>query len=54
LRTFMRSSLDLLCIEDCLLEGEAIPAALREATLEEHRFVAGVAQSSSAELYSFF
>lgn len=54
LRTFMRSSLDLLCIEDCLVDGEAVPEALREATVDEHRFVAGAALSSSAELYSFF
>jgi carbamoyltransferase len=54
LRTFLRSALDLLCIEDCLLEAVAVPAALREAGLEEHRFVVGPALSSSSELYSFF
>lgn len=54
LRTFLRSSLDLLCIEDCLVEAEAIPPGLREAAVEEQVFVAGGATGSSAELYSFF
>ncbi|AOW88287.1 carbamoyltransferase N-terminal domain-containing protein [Streptomyces olivaceus] len=54
LRTFLRSSLDLLCLENVLVDAASIPSGLREAAVEEHRFVAGAGLQQGAELYSFF
>ncbi|EFE71574.1 carbamoyltransferase family protein [Streptomyces viridosporus] len=54
LRTFLRSSLDLLCLEDLLVDAASVPAELREAATEEHRFVAGAGLRQGGELYSFF
>jgi carbamoyltransferase len=54
LRTFLRSSLDLLCLEDVLVHAESVPPPLREAAVEEHRFVAGAGLQQSAEVYDFF
>lgn len=54
LRTFLRSSLDLLCLEDLLVDAASVPGELREAATEEHRFVAGAGLRQGSELYSFF
>lgn len=54
LRTFLRSSLDVLCLEDVLVDAASIPGELREAAVEEHRFVAGAGLQQGGELYSFF
>jgi carbamoyltransferase len=54
LRTFLRSSLDLLCIEDFVIDAKAVPAGLREAAAEDQCFVGGGDSQSSRELYSFF
>ncbi len=54
LRTFLRSSIDLLCVEDLLVDAEAASGDLREAAHEEQRFVGSGGGTSSGELYSFF
>ena len=54
LRTFLRSSLDLLCVEDLLVDADAASARLREAAHEDQRFVGAGGSTSGGELYSFF
>lgn len=54
LRTFLRSSIDLLCIENILVSADRIDPELRAAANEEHRFVVGAGSGSTDELYSFF
>ncbi|MEO3812931.1 carbamoyltransferase N-terminal domain-containing protein [Sphaerisporangium sp. B11E5] len=54
LRTFLRSSLDLLCLENVLVDAREIGEGLREAAREEHRFVAGAGLQTGREVYSFF
>ena len=54
LRTFLRSSLDLLCLEDLLVDAASVTAELRAAAVEEHRFVAGAGLRRGGEIYSFF
>jgi len=54
LRTFLRSSMDMLCLEDLVIVADDVPEALRAAAQEEHVFVAGTAGPAGDELYSFF
>lgn len=54
LRTFLRSSIDLLCLGDVVISADDVSPRLRAAAHEEHRFVAGAGSGAGGEVYSFF